>query len=88
MPPRRPQTVRDVAVTRRLDALAVAFGLRRPTRVTRANLAAAVMLTYSPAAVRRAGRGRFLDLFPGSSITGVNRWLRCLDRLAFVRALQ
>ena len=44
--------------------------------------------TYSPAAVRRAGRGRFLDLFPGSSITGVNRWLRCLDRLAFVRALQ
>ena len=76
------------AVTRRLDALAIAFGLRRPTRVTRANLAAAVMLTYSPAAVRRAGRGRFLDLFPGSSITGVNRWLRCLDRLAFVRALQ
>ena len=76
------------AVTRRLDALAVAFGLRRPTRVTRANLAAAVMLTYSPAAVRRAGRRRFLDLFPGSSVTGVNRWLRCLDRLAFVRALQ
>ena len=83
-----PQGWRQPAVTRRLDALAIAFGLRRPTRVTRANLAAAVMLTYSLAAVRRAGRRRFLDLFSGSSVTGVNRWLRCLDRLAFVQARQ
>ena len=65
----------------RLDALAGALGVRRPSCVTRANLAAALVIFEWPGSLRKADCEPLLDHYYGSSWSGVLRWVRLLRRI-------
>ena len=67
----------------RLNELACALGMRRPNCVTRANLAAALVVFEwpGPGALRRADCEPLLDYYHGASWSGVLKWVRLLRRV-------
>ena len=67
----------------RLNELACALGMRRPNCVTRANLAAALVVFEwpGPGALRKADCEPLLDYYHGASWSGVLKWVRLLRRV-------